>query len=116
MDENQVKKLFGKRIKELRKEKNMTQEKLSELIFMDPQHYCKMENGNHFPSLKNIIKLAEVLEVNIQDLFSFKYTEEEKFIQKIKYNINKLTKEELKFTYTMINSLLELRNTKEPTQ
>lgn len=116
MDETQVKKQFGKRIKELRKNKKMTQEKLSELIFMDPQHYCKMENGNHFPSLKNIIKLAEILEVNLQDLFSFENTEENKLLQKISYNITKLTTEELKFTNTTINSLLELRNKKESTQ
>lgn len=112
MDENQVKKLFGQRIKELRKEKKLTQEKLSELILMDPQHYCKMENGNHFPSLKNIIKLAEILEVNIQDLFIFKSSDEEKELQKIKYNINKLTNKELKFIHTTINSLFELRNRK----
>ncbi len=116
MNETQVKKQFGKRIKELRKNKKMTQEKLSELIFMDPQHYCKMENGNHFPSLKNIIKLAEILEVNLQDLFTFENTENNKLLQKINYNITKLTTEELKFTNTTINSLLELRNKKESTQ
>lgn len=112
MDETQIKKLFGQRIKELRKEKKLTQEKLSELIFMDPQHYCKMENGNHLPSLKNIIKLSETLEVNIQDLFKFNNSEEEKLTQKIKYNINKLSTDELKFVNTTINSLLELRNIK----
>ena len=113
MDENQVKKLFGKRLKELRKTKNLTQEKLSEYIFMDPQHYCKMENGNHFPSLKNIIKLAEILDVDIKEFFTFQDTENNKLIRNLNYNMKILTNDELKFIDKTINSLLELRKTKE---
>lgn len=55
MDEKEFKKLFGLTIRELRKEKNLTQEQLAELVWLDTQHFCKMENGNHFPSLKNLL-------------------------------------------------------------
>ena len=110
MDEKEFKKLFGLRIRELRKEKNLTQEQLAELVWLDTQHFCKMENGNHFPSLKNLLILAEVLEVNVYDLFVYDACEEEKIIQNIKFNINKLKPKELKLVKHTISTLIDLRN------
>ncbi len=52
MDEKQLKKDFGNRIRYIRKQKKLTQEILSEIADIDPQHYCKIENGTHFPSPK----------------------------------------------------------------
>lgn len=111
MDEKEFKKLFGLKIRELRKDKNLTQEQLAELVWLDTQHYCKMENGLHFPKLNNLIKLADVLGVSVQDLFDFKLSEDEKIVQNIKFNLNKLRLKELKMVKNLINSLIDLRNT-----
>ena len=43
------KKLLGKRIKELRKYRNFTQEKLAELIDIEPCSLSAIEIGRHFP-------------------------------------------------------------------
>lgn len=109
MDEKQLKKLFGQRVRQLRKSQNLTQEELAELIWMDPQHLCKMENGNHFPTLKNIIKLVNVLHIDVQELFSYDNSNKNTLIDKINFEIQKLNEKELKFIYKTIMALAEFR-------
>ena len=67
-----MKKLFGKRLQELRKQRGLTQEKLSELIDIKPENYSRIESGLSFPKPQNIEKLADVLNVEIFELFKFK--------------------------------------------
>lgn len=64
-----VKKLFGRRIKELRKDKNLTQEKLAELVDIDTRNIIKIENGQTFPRLKTLEKFMEIFEISASDLF-----------------------------------------------
>lgn len=52
-------KMLGKRIKELRKSKNLTQEKLSELVGFEPNHITKIEAGKHFPQPEKLEILAK---------------------------------------------------------
>ena len=58
-----VKNLFGKRIKELRKQKNLTQEQLAELVDMDTRNIIKIENAQTFPRVKTLDKILEVFDV-----------------------------------------------------
>lgn len=46
-----IKKLLGKRIKELRKNKGITQEALSEKAGIDSKHLSRIECGVNFPLL-----------------------------------------------------------------
>jgi len=108
MDEVQLKKLFGKRVRELRQSRGLTQEKLSELLWLDPQHFCKMENGNHFPTAKNLVNLANVLNVDIKDLFSYDNSEIDEVISKINFKLKKLNQKELNYIYKMISALEDL--------
>lgn len=107
MKEEQFKKEFGKRVRFIRKERGLTQEKLSEMTDMDPQHFCKMENGSHFPSPKNLVKIAAALNVNIQDLFDFDSQNE--ILDKITVKIKTLEEKELAFLLNTIDSLIMLR-------
>ena len=107
MKEEQLKKLFGQRVRLIRKSQNLTQEKLSEMIDLDPQHFCKMENGTHFPSPKNLVKIADALNVKIQDLFAFNSTNNT--LDKIIIETKNLTPKELEFLQTIINALGKLR-------
>ena len=59
------KKLLGKRIKELRKQANYTQEQLSEIINIDITTLSGIESGRHFPSLPTIEKIADTLKVDL---------------------------------------------------
>ncbi len=108
MDEVQLKNLFGKRVRELRQSRGYTQEKLSELLWIDPQHFCKMENGNHFPTVKNLVNLANVLGVDVKDLFSYDNSEIDETVSKINFELKKLNQKELNYIYKMISALGDL--------
>jgi len=53
-----TKKLLGERIKELRKAKKLSQDKLSEQIGIDPKHLSRIEVGNSYSSLSTLEKIA----------------------------------------------------------
>lgn len=62
--------LFGKRVRELRKRKNWTQEELAFRTKLHRTYIGSIERGEQNISLKNILKLAVILEVNLVDLFT----------------------------------------------
>ena len=66
-------KLFGKRLKEIRKEKNITQEDLAEIIGLEPKQICRIENGTCFTTFEKLQKIAHILNVEIHDLFIFSH-------------------------------------------
>src|SRR5574344_2130777 len=66
-----TKKLIGQKIKELRKQKGFTQEKLAEKIGVDTGYISKMEVGLNAPSIKTFENLAIALDVEISSFFSF---------------------------------------------
>lgn len=64
------KEIIGKKIKQIRIEKGFSQEKLSEKIDISPRHMCTIENGNSFPSIETFVKIAEILEIDINKFFN----------------------------------------------
>ena len=60
---------FGLKIKELRGELDLSQEKLSELCELDRTYINGIERGRRNPSLKNILKIAAALQVHPSKLF-----------------------------------------------
>ena len=44
-----IKTQFGKRLREIRISKNLTQEKIAENIGIQPENYSRIENGLSFP-------------------------------------------------------------------
>ena len=59
---------IGKRIKIKRKELNLTQEKLSELIDVSPTYISEIECGTSISSLSTIAKLSKELDLNLDYL------------------------------------------------
>ena len=66
---------LGKKIKELRKSKGYTQEKVAELANIDAKHLSKIENGVHTPSYNTLKKLSNILNFNLRDIDSETQTE-----------------------------------------
>ena len=60
---------FGKRIKYLRKEKGLSQEKFALNINMDRTYYASVENGKRNISIINIDKIAKGLDIDLETLF-----------------------------------------------
>lgn len=77
-----VKKLLGKRIKELRKERDLSQEALAEIVGIEANNLSRIENGKNYPSPENISKIANALNVTIDKLFTFYHHKEYSEIKK----------------------------------
>ena len=72
MDNNtDIKKLLGRRIKELRTKKGLTQEKLAELVGVGERNLSKIECGNNFVTSETLTNILNALEVEPDELFHF---------------------------------------------
>lgn len=67
------KELLGKRLRELRKRKGINQEKLAELIDVDPTTISNIENGKNYPSMINLENLLNVLDCSFTEAFDFEH-------------------------------------------
>lgn len=59
---------IGKRIKQFRIGKKMTQENLGNKVFVSGKHINYIENGKKLPSLELLVLIANALEVSANDL------------------------------------------------
>jgi len=66
-----IKKLLGKRIREIRKSKNLTQEKLAEMIEIGFSSLSYIETGRNYPSPETLQKICKVFNVEPCELFKF---------------------------------------------
>ncbi len=57
--------LIGRNIKRLRRQQNMTQEMLAELIDGDQKHISKIESGKARPGLSTYLRIANVFHVSV---------------------------------------------------
>jgi len=62
-------KALGKKIKSLRKENGLTQEKLAEQLRISTVYVGFLEAGKGSPSLKLLMKISRKFKVKVEDLF-----------------------------------------------
>lgn len=67
------KKLLGKRIKELIKQKHISQEKLAELIGVEPTTLSNIVTGRNYPLISTLEKILAVLDADFSDVFYFEH-------------------------------------------
>lgn len=106
---NNLKTKLGQRIKFLRKNSNITQETLAELINMDITSLSKIETGRNYPQPETIEKIANALNVDIAQLFSFQeLNTKEDYISAIHKNISHIenNEEKLKLLYKISTDLI----------
>ncbi len=60
---------LGNRIRIARKNKGLSQEKLSELCSVSAAHIGHIERGTRIPSLETLFKISKVLNVSLDSLF-----------------------------------------------
>lgn len=68
--------LLGKRIRSLRREKKIKQEKLAELVDKATEHISFIERGERAPSLELLLDLSRVLDVPLPYLLDVTFTEQ----------------------------------------
>lgn len=101
-----LKKIFAQNLKQIRKKRGLTQEKLAELVEVAPRHISFLETGRSFPSSDLIERICAVLNIKYVDLFSFEEDlRREEIINRILKTLTRLDDEKLKYMYKLANQL-----------
>lgn len=104
---SELKKLLGKRIKELRTAKNYTQEYLAELTDLGSTSISKIETGLYHPSDDNLEKIAAALEVEPYKLYMFEHLKKpDEVREKVFELIKNASDDEICLVYKILNSIL----------
>lgn len=70
MARTNIQQKLGKKVREIRKQSGLSQEKLGELTGLDRTYISGIERGVRNPSLRNIEKMAKALKVKVSDITS----------------------------------------------
>lgn len=102
---------FGKRLKEIRKRKGLSQQQLAELVGMEStNNISKLESGEQLPKKENLEKLCEVLNVDVKELFDFGHLKNRsEIIKEITQVLDKLTLKDLQYFKRIIDAYLETK-------
>lgn len=66
-----IKILLGRRIRQLRNAKNLSQEQLADLSGLSRQYITDVERGTRNIAIVNVEKIAKALEISLSELFDF---------------------------------------------
>ena len=100
-----IKKLLGRRIKELRTRKGMTQEKLAEMIGVGERNLSKIECGNNFVTSETLSNILSALDVEPSELFNFKHLDEKEELKTELIEAIKNEQVDIKLMYRFYKSL-----------
>lgn len=62
---------IGKKVKYLRLERGLSQEKLAEFVNMSREHISCIERAKNLASVETLYNLAQFFEIDIKEFFSF---------------------------------------------
>ncbi len=98
--------LLGKKIRHLRKSKNISQETLSEMAEISPRQMIRIELGQSLPTLENLEKIALALNVTVQSLFDNDYYADINTLKnKLYKKIDNLSEQNTRFLYIVASQL-----------
>ncbi|WP_416208852.1 helix-turn-helix domain-containing protein [Chloroflexus sp.] len=72
MDSITLRRLFGRRVRSLRRLRDLTQEDLADRTGLSAEYISRIERGLASPSFESIASIAKVLSVEPYSLFDFK--------------------------------------------
>jgi transcriptional regulator with XRE-family HTH domain len=75
VDYTEARHYFGAKLRELRTEKNITQEQLAELINKSIEHISFLERGERSPSFELLIDIANACAISPADLLGFDFSD-----------------------------------------
>lgn len=101
-----LKKSVGRRIKEIRKKKGLSQEKLAELVDIEQNTLSCIETGNNFCTAETLEKIINALEIDPAELFDFGHQKDnETLLQEINSMLKK-TPDKIPEVYKVIKAII----------
>ncbi|MEK4077337.1 helix-turn-helix transcriptional regulator [Paenibacillus sp. FSL M7-0656] len=82
-----TKNILSEKLKQYREQKEITQQELAELLDVSDKSISKWELGNGYPSKKNMMKIADLLDVSLEVMLIEEKQEENKFKKSLKYGL-----------------------------
>ncbi len=71
LSDKELQRKFGKRLRYFRRDRDLTQEQLAELVDLSVNFISMLEKGEAAPSFDTIAKLTNALNVDVGELFKF---------------------------------------------
>lgn len=107
-----MKDAVGRRIREARERKSISQEKLAELAGTSLSSISRLENGKIMVSLKKLMTIADVLDTNLiellQDILGADSVDED-IMNRVRLLLSKCNVEEQNYWVENLQSFVELR-------
>jgi transcriptional regulator with XRE-family HTH domain len=102
-------KLFGRRVRAIRKATRKTQERIAECAQINPKYLGELERGEKKPSFDALIAIAKALQVSPASFFYFDRDEDDERIlrRKIEGLLHDRNSQQLQQVYRMLRALLE---------
>ena len=97
--------VLGSAIKKARLDKNLTQEKLAEMIGITPMHVKQLESERRNPSVDVLYKLVTALDLSLDTLFSDNEDAKQKLRNKILLSLGHCTVREMEIAYATIEAM-----------
>ena len=76
-----AKELLGMRVREVRKLRGLSQERLAEKVGIDPKQISRIEGGRSAPSFETLESIARDLQVEMKDLLDFQHLVAEESVE-----------------------------------
>ncbi len=103
-----IKVLFGKRIRGIRISKKISQEKMAELCGLHPTYIGQLERGEKSPTLESIYKIASGLNLPPQALFENIEYKKDDYASKIYNEVLSLPETKKKKIYNIITEIIDM--------
>jgi transcriptional regulator with XRE-family HTH domain len=103
-------KLFGRRVRAVRKAAKLTQEQAAEKAGITANFLGYVERGTKQPSLNMIFALAKALSVSVETFFRFERAEHDEVAlrKRISALVERANLEQLHLTYSFLKYVIEL--------
>ena len=96
---------FGDNLKNIRKQRKISQEELAEKLGVSRQSISKWETGENYPSMQNIMCLCTIFKCKVNDLVHEDFNDIDFMDSEIKMSVVKLNNEEQKRMKVLSNIL-----------
>lgn len=101
---------LGLRIKELRIARNLKQCELADMLDMERSNLTRIESGKQRPTDENLEKIADILNVNISELFDVTHIKtKDELIKIITEMLPDFDEKEIQFCYKLLLNLKLLK-------